>query len=46
MVRCRSLCYLGIVMMMWGFIWGIFLRDFLWMSVAGMILGWTFSKED
>jgi hypothetical protein len=30
---------------MWGFIWGIFLPDFIWMCVVGMALGLLFSKD-
>ena len=28
----------GMVLSMWGIIWGIFLRGFLWLAFAGLIL--------
>lgn len=45
MTTCRPLAYIGMILMMWGFIWGIFLPDFLWMCVTGMVMGWFFSKD-
>jgi hypothetical protein len=29
---------LGGVLAMWGIIWGIFIRSFIWLSVVGMLL--------
>ena len=31
--------FLSILLGMWGIIWGIFFRDFIWLSVVGMVLG-------
>lgn len=45
MFTCKPLCFLGIVMTMWGLTWAIFLPKFIWMMVAGMAIGWMFSKD-
>ena len=45
MFTCMPLAILGIVLSMWGFIWAIFLPEFIWMMVAGMAIGWMFSKD-
>lgn len=45
MFTCPALCILGLVLSMWGFIWGIFIEEFLWLCVAGFALGWMFSKD-
>lgn len=29
---------LGMVLSMWGIIWGIFFRSFVWMAFVGLIL--------
>lgn len=33
--------WVGIVLAMWGFIWGIFLEEFLWLCLFGFIMGWV-----
>lgn len=45
MVTCRPLAILGMVFMMWGFVWGIFLRPFLWLCLLGGAMGLFFSKN-
>ncbi len=45
MFTCPALCILGIVLSMWGFIWAIFLPEFIWLFVVGMVLGVLFSKD-
>lgn len=44
MFTCVPLYLLGIVMTMWGLIWAMFLPEFIWMMVAGMVIGGMFSK--
>lgn len=45
MFTCMPLAILGIVLSMWGFIWAIFLPEFIWLFVFGMALGLLFSKD-
>lgn len=45
MFTCVPLCILSIVLMMWGFIWMIFIPEFVWMFAVGMVLGLMFSKD-
>lgn len=45
MFTCPALCVLGLILAMWGFIWGIFFQKFLWLCLAGFALGWMFSKD-
>lgn len=45
MMTCRPLAYLGTVLMMWGFVWGIFIPPFILLSLFGGFLGLFFSKD-
>lgn len=45
MFTSPALCVVGLVLAMWGFIWGIFLPQFLWLFAFGMGLGLMFSKD-
>lgn len=45
MFTCPALCIFGMVLVMWGLIWGIFFREFLWLCMIGFVLGWMFSKD-
>lgn len=45
MLTCRPLAMLGVILMMWGFIWGIFLPNFLWVCGIGTVIGLVFSKD-
>lgn len=29
---------IGMLLSMWGIIWGIFIRDFLWLAAIGMVM--------
>lgn len=45
MFTCPALSIVGMVLAMWGFIWGIFFPGFLWLFAFGMAFGWLFSKD-
>lgn len=45
MFTCPALAWVGLVFAMWGFIWGIFFPEFLWLCAIGFVMGWLFSKD-
>lgn len=45
MFTCPALAWLGLVLSMWGLIWGIFFQEFLWLCAIGFVMGWLFSKD-
>lgn len=45
MFTCPALAWVGLVFAMWGFIWGIFFQEFLWLCAIGFVVGWLFSKD-
>lgn len=45
MFTCPALAWVGLVLSMWGFIWGIFFPEFLWLCAIGFVMGWLFSKN-
>lgn len=45
MFTCPTLCILGLVLVIWGFVWGIFIEEFLWLCAVGFVIGWMFSKD-
>jgi hypothetical protein len=34
----KALGIIGMLLTMWGIIWGIFLRGFVWLSVIGIMI--------
>lgn len=41
-VVCQYVCG---ILLLWGFLWGIFCPEYLWLCLPGMVLGIWCSKD-